>query len=107
MTTKTTEREGGTVYDAALHTLTQPMCGYYCTSEGWAFLDCDFEATCAKTGGTQSSAMCCATATDFPDTYPEFNLCGCDKAASTAKVKVCQCPEGMSFSRLKGCHASP
>lgn len=82
-------------------------CGYYCSSEGWVIIDCDFAATCAKTGGTESSAMCCYYATDFPDTYPELNLCRCDKEASTAKVKVCQCPDGMAFSRMKGCHASP
>jgi hypothetical protein len=87
--------------------LSKSGCGYYPTSEGWVFIDCDFAATCAKTGGTQSSAMCCGDATDFPDSYADLDFCGCDKDASTAKVKVCKCPEGMRFSRVKGCHVSP
>jgi len=53
------------------------------------------EQGCLASGGTVTSAMCCASIGDFPDTCA-IGACGCAPAASHA-VHVCECAAGSCF----------
>jgi len=54
------------------------------------------EQACLHSGGTVSSAMCCASADDFPDTCV-IGACGCPPDGSH-QVAVCDCGEGRCFN---------
>jgi hypothetical protein len=53
------------------------------------------EQGCLNSGGTVTSAMCCASAGGFPDTCA-IGACGCAPDASHA-VRACECAAGSCF----------
>lgn len=53
------------------------------------------EQRCLASGGSVASALCCASAGDFPDTCG-VGACGCGPGAS-AEVHVCNCGAGSCF----------
>ena len=53
------------------------------------------EQGCLTSGGTVTSAMCCAATNDFPDTCA-IGACGCAPAASH-EVRACDCGAGSCF----------
>jgi hypothetical protein len=53
------------------------------------------EQGCLTSGGTVTSAMCCASSGDFPDICA-IGVCGCAPAASH-DVRVCDCGAGSCF----------
>ncbi len=56
---------------------------------------------CAKSGGTESTGLCCTATGDYPDgcgTGP----CGC-APDSSHEVKVCVCPDTQCFDPTVGC----
>jgi len=53
------------------------------------------EQGCLTSGGTVTSAMCCASTGDFPDTCA-IGACGCAPDTSHA-VRVCECSAGSCF----------
>jgi hypothetical protein len=56
----------------------------------------DLEAKCLATGGTVSTALCCSSASDFPNRCLT-GACGCAPSSSHT-VKVCDCPTGKCFN---------
>jgi hypothetical protein len=58
---------------------------------------------CTDTGGTVSSAECCESAGNFPDTCL-IGACGCP-ASGSHTVDTCQCPSGKCYSASAGCVA--
>ena len=54
------------------------------------------EEGCLTSGGTVTTATCCASTSDFPDTCA-IGACGCSPNASHA-VRVCQCSAGNCFN---------
>jgi hypothetical protein len=60
---------------------------------------------CIDSGGTVATALCCASAPDFPDTCA-IGVCGC-APTSSHEVSICDCPESTCFDRGQGaCVAS-
>ena len=57
------------------------------------------EATCTNSGGTVSTALCCASTGDFPNMCTT-GPCGC-APSSSHDVKICQCPGGKCFDGTK------
>jgi hypothetical protein len=57
------------------------------------------EQGCVASGGTVTTAMCCATAPDFPDTCA-IGACGCSPQSSH-DVGFCDCGAGACFDRTK------
>ena len=55
------------------------------------------EQGCVNSGGTVSSALCCAGVGDFPDTCP-IGPCGCAPQFSS-EVSICNCGTGTCFNR--------
>ncbi len=53
------------------------------------------DAACTDSGGTVSSAMCCTSASDYPNSCL-IGACGCSPDNSHS-VMTCQCPEGQCF----------
>jgi hypothetical protein len=53
------------------------------------------EQGCLTSDGTVTTAMCCASTGDFPDTCA-IGVCGCTPDASHA-VRVCSCAAGSCF----------
>jgi len=53
------------------------------------------ELRCRNSGGTVASALCCASASDYPNTCL-IGACGCAPDASHA-VSVCDCGDGRCF----------
>jgi len=64
----------------------------------WALGSCPLapEQGCLASGGTVTSAMCCASTGDFPDTC-EVGACGCSPDASH-EVRACVCGTGTCFN---------
>lgn len=62
----------------------------------------DLEVKCTSTGGTVGTALCCASASDFPNRCLT-GACGC-APSSSKDVKVCNCPSGKCFDGT-GCVA--
>lgn len=58
------------------------------------------EQGCLSSGGTVSSAMCCGSARDFPNTCL-IGPCGCGPDSSH-RVRICDCGPGRCFDG-KGC----
>ena len=54
------------------------------------------EQNCLGSGGTVTSAMCCASTGDFPDTCG-VGACGCSPDASH-EVRFCDCGAGICFN---------
>lgn len=52
---------------------------------------------CVASGGTVSTALCCSTAPDFPDTCA-IGSCGCAPQFSR-DVSLCDCGDGACFDR--------
>jgi hypothetical protein len=52
--------------------------------------DGDAADPCTASGGTVSTALCCASASDFPNNCAT-GACGC-APSSSHEVKVCNCP---------------
>jgi hypothetical protein len=52
---------------------------------------------CIDSGGTASTALCCSTAPDFPDTCG-IGSCGCSPEFSR-EVNICECGAGACFNR--------
>jgi hypothetical protein len=50
---------------------------------------------CARSGGTVSTAQCCALAQEFPNTCL-VGACGCSPENSATRT-VCLCPAGTCF----------
>ena len=53
------------------------------------------EQGCLASGGTVTTATCCASTGDFPDTCA-IGACGCPPDASH-EVRVCNCGAGSCF----------
>ncbi len=62
----------------------------------------DLEVKCTSTGGTVGTALCCTSASDFPNRCLT-GACGC-APSSSKDVKVCNCPSGKCFDGT-GCVA--
>jgi hypothetical protein len=61
------------------------------------------EERCTSTGGTVGSALCCMSASDFPNSCL-IGACGC--APNYSKdTKTCSCPAGKCFDPSAGCIA--
>lgn len=60
---------------------------------------------CLSTGGTQSTALCCAAVTAFPSSCTT-GQCGC-APASSHQVDSCTCPTGKCFDPAQGCITKP
>ena len=56
---------------------------------------------CVNTGGTVSVALCCKSASDFPNTCLT-GACGCSPTYSH-QVKICNCGTKKCFDSSKGC----
>ena len=54
------------------------------------------EKSCLNSGGTPTTALCCQTTSDFPNTCL-IGACGCS-SANSHQVKVCDCGEGKCFN---------
>jgi hypothetical protein len=54
------------------------------------------EQSCISSGGTVTSAMCCGSASDFPNTCL-IGACGCSPSNSHS-VKTCDCGANMCFN---------
>ena len=52
---------------------------------------------CIASGGTVSTAVCCSTAPEFPDTCG-IGSCGCSPQFSR-EVSICECSPGACFNR--------
>jgi hypothetical protein len=57
--------------------------------------DQTLEQACTSSGGTVTTAACCLSAADFPNTCL-IGACGCSPDNSHA-VKTCDCGEGKCF----------
>jgi hypothetical protein len=57
------------------------------------------EEGCLTSGGTVTTATCCASTADFPDTCA-IGACGCPPTASH-DVRVCHCGTGSCFNGTK------
>jgi hypothetical protein len=57
------------------------------------------EKSCTNSGGKVSTAMCCKSATDFPNSCL-IGACGCS-LDNSHEVKVCDCGEGKCFDGSK------
>jgi hypothetical protein len=63
------------------------------------------EQGCVASGGTVTTALCCATAPDFPDTC-DVGACGC-LPESSHDVRFCECAAGACFDRTQRACISP
>jgi hypothetical protein len=59
-------------------------------------------SVCTATGGTVTSALCCASEDAFPSTCG-IGACACAPASSHT-IDVCSCPSGKCFDPTQGCH---
>jgi hypothetical protein len=60
---------------------------------------------CIDSGGTVSTAPCCSTAPDFPDTCA-IGACGCAPEFSRG-VSICDCSVGRCFNREQRACVAP
>ena len=58
--------------------------------------DPDPQQACIDSGGTASTALCCLSASDYPDTCL-VGACGC-APDSSQEVTVCDCGAGRCFN---------
>ena len=61
----------------------------------------DAGSLCMSTGGTESTSLCCKSASDFPDTC-KVGACGCSPGNSHT-VQSCLCPVNECYDALLGC----
>lgn len=56
----------------------------------------DKEKVCTDSGGTVTTSICCASASDFPNQCL-IGACGCS-AENSHQVKICDCGAGKCFN---------
>jgi hypothetical protein len=63
----------------------------------------DAGSLCEATGGTVTTALCCKSVGDYPDTC-KVGACGCAPGASRAVIS-CLCPANECYDAVLGCRA--